>query len=95
MKKRIPKTIITLLFLIVPFSLKAVPADPNVVRTIKLDDGSEKQVRLMGDEHGYYWKTIGSRECYRERINDKRRFVSVAIVNKILCQKEACNNSPE
>ena len=77
MKKRIPKTILTLLLLVVSFSTKAVPADPSVVRTIKLDDGSEKQVRLMGDEHGYYWKSIGSRECYRERISNKRCFVEV------------------
>ena len=46
--------------------IQAGPADPSQRKTIKLADGSEKVVQLVGDEYGHYWKALDNSGCFRE-----------------------------
>jgi M6 family metalloprotease-like protein len=39
----------------------AVPARPNMFRTLKLSDGTTVKARLVGDEFGHYWLTDDGR----------------------------------
>ena len=54
-----------LILLIITLTTKASPADPSQRRMIKLNDGTKKMVRLIGDEHGHYWKALDNSGCYR------------------------------
>ena len=53
MKKRI--TLLTL-FLLAVMTMSAIPARPNLWRMITLADGSQVKARLVGDEHGHWYR---------------------------------------
>ncbi|MBR5918718.1 MAG: hypothetical protein IKZ83_02295, partial [Prevotella sp.] len=57
------KTVLLLyLFTFLPLSTaNAVPARPNMFRTLKLSDGTTVEARLVGDEFGHYWLTKDGR----------------------------------
>lgn len=55
MKKRI--TLLTL-FLLAVMTMSAIPARPNLWRMITLADGSQVKARLVGDEHGHWYRGI-------------------------------------
>lgn len=57
------KTVLLLyLFAFLPLSTaNAVPARPNMFRTLKLSDGTTVEARLVGDEFGHYWLTKDGR----------------------------------
>ena len=54
-----------LLFLLVLFvatvGIHAIPAMPGLWRTLQLNDGSEVQAQLKGDEFCHYWRTADGR----------------------------------
>ena len=58
MKKRI---LISMMLLLSVLTANAVPARPNMFRTLKLSDGTTVEARLVGDEFGHYWLTKDGR----------------------------------
>ena len=88
-------TIAAMIMTAVALTMKAEPADPSQRRTIKLDNGTERVVQLMGDEYGYYWKSLSDNGCYREKPGEVNRFVEVAeqeMLRRASAQREAANN---
>lgn len=73
MKKRI--TLLTL-FLLAVMTMSAIPARPNLWRIITLADGSQVKARLVGDEHGHWYRDA-----------DGKSYVSVG--NDIYKQEDA------
>lgn len=55
----------------------ACPADPSQTKTITLDNGTKKVVRLMGDEYGSYWKALDNSGCYKIKLGSPNRYVEV------------------
>lgn len=60
MKKKI---LIMMSLLLVTAMAYAVPAKRGNWKTIKLTDGTEVRVQLLGDEHGHWWQSETG-ECY-------------------------------
>lgn len=50
------KTILSLALMLTALVARAIPAQPNLWRTIQLKDGKTVYARLMGDEHLHYWE---------------------------------------
>lgn len=80
MNTRKMKLLLVTLLMAVANTVTAGPADPNQRKTIKLDDGTVKTVQLMGDEYGYYWKSLDNSGSYREKPGQKDRYVEVSEV---------------
>ena len=72
------KLVLAATLMVVATSMSAGPADPGQRRIIRLDDGTEKTVQLMGDEYGYYWKATDDSGCYRERLGRKDSYQEVS-----------------
>ncbi|MBR6495395.1 MAG: M6 family metalloprotease domain-containing protein, partial [Prevotella sp.] len=58
MKRRILASFVLVLM---ATAANAVPARPNMFRTLKLSDGTTVEARLVGDEFGHYWLTKDGR----------------------------------
>lgn len=72
------KLLTTFLFLTISILVsKACPADPSQTKTITLDNGTRKVVRLMGDEYGSYWKALDNSGCFKARRGFPNRYVEV------------------
>lgn len=85
--KKITTMIATLLIAVVMTTM-AEPADPSQRKKIKLDNGTERVVQLMGDEYGYYWKALDNGVCYREKPGQVNRF---AEVSELMVKREAAS----
>ena len=72
------KLLTTFLFLTISIQVSmACPADPSQTKTITLDNGTKKVVRLMGDEYGSYWKALDNSGCFKARRGFPNRYVEV------------------
>ena len=67
------KTLLTLSFAIMTMAVMAIPAKPNLWKTIKLNDGTEVRARLCGDEHVHFWQT----EDGRQFVEDGDQFTAI------------------
>ena len=88
MNKRKIKFLCATLLMAVAMDMTAGPADPSQRRTIRLDDGTEKTVQLMGDEYGYYWKATDDSGCFREKLGQRDSYMEVAEAD---IRREAAN----
>lgn len=50
------KILLTLLMTMLTMGMMAVPAKKGLLKTLKLQDGTEVRAMLVGDEHGHFWK---------------------------------------
>lgn len=94
MKGKKTTTMIATLLIAVVMTTMAEPADPSQRRKIRLDDGTEQVVQLMGDEYGYYWKAMNNGVCYREKFGQMNRFEEVselAVKREAAKQRKAAN----
>lgn len=57
------KLLVALLFVATTLTMMAIPAKPGLWRTIKLADGTEVRVQLVGDEHAH-WMQAADGTCY-------------------------------
>ena len=89
------KTFLTsfLFVAIATLTIKAGPADPSQTKTITLDNGTTKVVRLMGDEYGSYWKALDNSGCYRMRSDETNRYEEVNEAEMIQLALEQRRNS--
>ena len=62
------KLIFTILAAFVIMAAMAIPAKPGLWQTMRLNDGTEVAVQLMGDEHLHYWMDKDG-TCYTEHDN--------------------------
>ncbi len=67
------KLLLTLSFAIMTMAIMAIPAKPNLWKTIKLNDGTEVRARLCGDEHVHFWQT----EDGRQFVEDGDQFTAI------------------
>lgn len=71
---------------------KADPADPSVKRLIETVDGERVEVQLIGDEYGYYWKSVVDSRCFVEAKSHQGRFSRVnpeSILSKARIRRRA------
>lgn len=85
--------IIGLCFWLVGITLaKADPADPSVKRLIETVDGERVEVQLIGDEYGFYWKSVVDNRCFVEAAGHPGRFSRVnpeSILSKARIRRSA------
>ncbi len=60
------KIVLTLSFIVMAIAAMAIPAKPGLWKTIKLANGTEVRVQLVGDEHCHFWQADNG-TCYLER----------------------------
>ncbi len=60
------KIVLTLSLIVMAIAAMAIPAKPGLWKTIKLANGTQVRVQLVGDEHCHFWQANNG-TCYLER----------------------------
>jgi len=60
------RLLVCLSLLLLVVGVMAIPARPDLWKTIRLADGTEVRARLVGDEHLHYWQAEDG-QCYRQQ----------------------------
>lgn len=89
------KIVLTLSLIVMAMAAMAVPAKPGLWKTIKLANGTEVRVKLVGDEHCHFWQADDG-ICYLERngayvVADKAQLVKRGQIRRAKAAKAQLN----